>query len=309
MARLSSLPAVVASCVLVAGLCWAARGGAEPGGSSASSARHRSITENIDCSSCHSTQGWSRLNDQPGGDRFDHARTGFPLTGQHAHVACTGCHLGDRKMSRECASCHTDPHQRQLGQQCDSCHSSQSWNNVRAFEIHQNSRLPLTGMHALADCSECHRRASERQWGGVPADCYACHARDYRRKDIHPLHVGGAGTPPSAPFPRDCAQCHRATGWQPAFIPAGGLTIAAAGSGLLAEQAPASHDLAFPISFGPHRGLPCGDCHRSDTIARAVRCTGCHSHDPLVLRAQHKTSKQQPRDGTCLSCHPGGAAR
>ncbi|HEX7481299.1 MAG TPA: hypothetical protein VF331_26085 [Polyangiales bacterium] len=299
-------------CVLLAvlaGLPWASRGLAEDGGASERHARHRSLTENLDCSACHSPTGWSQLTAQPTEGHFDHARTGFPLTGQHAKVACTSCHGGERRLTRDCAGCHTDTHQRKLGLLCDSCHSSVSWNAVRAIEIHRNTLLPLTGMHALADCTQCHQRASEKQWSGVPADCYACHARDYRRKDIHPLHVGGAGTPASAPLPRDCAQCHVPTAWQPAFVPSGGLRLGSVSGGLASEQAPAGHDLAFPISFGPHRGLGCADCHRSDTIARALRCTGCHSHDPLALRAQHKTTKQPVRDGSCLSCHPGGAAR
>jgi hypothetical protein len=268
---------------------------------------HDSITEGLDCATCHDARSWKTLSDTTQGGGFDHARTGFPLTGRHGQEPCTGCHRADEKISRECSSCHADTHQRKLGQDCASCHSSQSWLSVRAIERHRLTRLPLTGMHALADCTECHTRTSDVQWSGVPANCFACHEDEYRRPGLHPVHIGRAGKTPSAPFSRDCASCHRTTGWSPAFVTADSLKAGVTASGL--SRAPAGHELAFPIAHGPHRSATCDDCHTSETTPRAVRCTGCHAHNPLRLRALHQGTRAALTDGSCLGCHAGGAAR
>jgi Cytochrome c7 and related cytochrome c len=271
------------------------------------SARHHSITQGLDCSACHTPHGWKQLAGGNAAGGFDHARTGFPLTGRHARSACIDCHVAERKLSRGCSSCHVDVHQRKLGQQCDDCHSSTSFADVRALELHRLTRLPLSGMHALADCTACHQRQAEGRFRAVPADCYACHASDYRRTDIHPLHVGGTGTPPAAPFPRDCGQCHRTTSWAPAVIASGDLRARLAQSAL--ARAPASHELVFSIARGAHKGAQCADCHRSESVPRAVQCTGCHAHAPASLAAQHRSVLAFDRGTTCLACHPGGAAR
>jgi hypothetical protein len=154
-------------------------------------------------------------------------------------------------------------------------------------------------MHVLADCSECHQRASEHKFANTPVECFACHEKDYRRPDLRPVHAGNATSPP---FPRDCSLCHRSVAWVPAALPG----VASIGSGLRA--APANHDLRFPIGFGVHRTAACEDCHASPAVPRAVRCIGCHAHDPLRLQQQH--GKPVPGDGAaCLACHPGGARR
>jgi len=296
------LSVLLAAVIAVMGVAVALAAPGDPKPRSVGS-RHRSLTEGIDCSACHTPHGWKQLGDGAGGG-FDHARTGFPLTGQHARTSCIDCHEGGRKLTRECVACHADAHQRRLGEQCDDCHTSNSFQDVRGLELHRLTRLPLTGMHALADCTACHQRTGDRRFSGVPADCFACHARDYRRNDIHPLHVGSAS---SAPFPRDCSQCHRATGWAPAVISRSGFFASAASSAL--QRAPLNHDLTFPISFGSHRGAQCADCHRSEKLPRAVQCTGCHAHSPVRLMTLHSSVPSFQGGRACLQCHPGGALR
>jgi hypothetical protein len=282
---------------------------AEPpaAGRSARSGRdHKSITEGLDCSACHTAASWKTLSDG-GAEGFDHARTGFPLSGRHAQTACTGCHQSGVQITRACTGCHEDPHQRRLGEDCSECHSARSFQRVDAFERHRRTRLPLTGMHAVADCTDCHRVTTDGAWNRVPADCYACHADDYRRPSLHPSHVGTASSPPLS---RNCAECHRATGFSPAVISAAGLGpgAAALASGLGARAAPPDHELRFPIASGPHRAASCDDCHTSEAAPRAVRCTGCHAHAPAQLRADH-VSVRLPEQASCLGCHPGGVAR
>ena len=261
----------------------------------------KSFTDAVPCSACHSTTAW-KDKDAAGGDvKFDHSTTGFPLTGQHIRASCVSCHNSTRAIKRSCISCHEDFHRGRLSRSCDNCHSPAGWKVTRPLEIHRMTRFPLTGMHVLADCSECHRRASEHRWTGAPIECFACHEKDYRRADLRPVHVGDATTPP---FPRDCSICHRAIAWVPATVP--GTGTGAITSGLRA--APAGHDLRFPISFGLHRTATCEDCHASAAAPRAVRCIGCHTHDPMRLMQQHK--KPIATDGaSCLGCHVGGARR
>jgi hypothetical protein len=271
---------------------------------------HRpSVTSQLDCSACHTSDSWKITSAVSGDAAFDHSRTGFPLTQRHRAVSCGQCHRADRQVTRQCVGCHQDPHQGRLGASCDGCHSAASWLQPGVFERHRQTRLPLTGMHALTECRDCHQRTSERTWTTSPAECFSCHAADYRRVDIHPPHVGVAGDPDSPPFPRDCSQCHRATGWVPAFVEAAtiGDGFASLGSGRFALQSYRSHDRVFPLSSGPHRGAPCGSCHTSRAAPRAVRCNGCHAHSDIALKAQHR--EVLGFGAACLVCHPGGSAR
>jgi len=252
------------------------------------------------CESCHTTSSWKSLDATGGAVKFDHDATGFPLTGQHVHAPCASCHTGTQPIKRDCASCHDDFHRGRLLSSCDHCHTPSGWRVTQPLAIHRRTRFPLTGMHVLADCTQCHLRASEQKFTDAPIDCYGCHQQDYRRPGIFPVHVGTAGSPP---LPRDCSLCHRPLAW----VPANGL-VASTASPLQAPAAPRNHDLRFAISYGSHRTATCVDCHASPAIPRAVRCIGCHVHDPVLVMQQHR----QPiaTDGaSCLSCHPGGARR
>jgi len=276
-----------------------------PQGTAPNDRRRRGFTSEIPCSACHSTTAWRTKGGSEEEAKFDHATTGFPLTGAHVHTPCVGCHDGKRAIKRACASCHDDFHRGRLLQSCDTCHSPAGWLVTRPLELHRMTRFPLTGMHVLADCTECHVRASEHRWTDAPIDCFSCHEKDYRRPDLEPVHVG---TPTSPPFPRDCSLCHRAVAW----VPAGG--TGATSSPLVAvaspphQQPPPDHDVRFPLSFGVHRTASCDDCHPSPKQPRAVRCIGCHAHDIVRLTQQHR----QPvaTDAlSCLTCHPGGMRR
>ncbi len=309
MSRLRALSAFATAAVLLVPAAIGTFAGAQDRG------HEGSITEGIECSACHTPEGWRVGGSVRGDSGFDHARTGFPLTGRHQTVACTSCHVPGQRARRECASCHQDDHQGRLGRSCDTCHSAVSWRRTNAIELHRMTRLPLTGMHVLAACTDCHRRNSEREYSAAPAECYACHEAEYNRVDVHPNHNGSTGSPA---FSRDCSACHRAIAWSPAVVDpsalpgSGALTSGALTSGALtsgALGASDSHDLRFPISYGSHRGAPCSSCHVARDVPTAVACTGCHAHSPLRLRSQHRTVVV-PLDGSsCLGCHPGGRGR
>lgn len=263
---------------------------------------HPSLTDDRDCGDCHNQTSFKMVSKSGGSGAsggFDHDQTGFQLKGRHRELGCTECHLEGRRINSECAGCHTDPHRGGLGRDCDRCHTpSSSFRNIRATEIHEQTGFPLTGLHASADCTECHQRNGERRFTGIPRDCFACHEDDYRSPATHPVHTGTATTPP---FSRDCSECHRPTGWNLAYFDPSTLPDR---NPLTAAD---SHDVHFPISYGPHRGAPCESCHVSSRVRRAVRCIGCHAHSPARLRATHGARLVSLSGTSCLSCHQNGS--
>ena len=275
---------------------------ARPAAASSPASHGSSLFEGVDCVACHTTEGWGLAGGGGSGSGgFDHSRTGFPLTGRHRSAACNDCHVPSRAITRDCNGCHQDSHDGRLGQSCDACHSARTWTRTTAFERHRRTRLPLTGMHALADCTECHQRGDTRRMSDVPADCFACHENEYLRTHNH--QGNPSATPPVAPYSRDCSICHRSVAWSPATLDDATLMSA---MGLTAGP---SHELSFPIASGPHRGATCDSCHRAPNVPRAVTCLGCHAHDPLRLRAQHRVAVAPDDAAACLRCHPGGARR
>lgn len=80
------------------------------------------------CESCHDEKGWRR------DVIFDHDTTRFPLSGGHAHVACTDCHTSPsfKEVGRECVSCHEkdDVHHGREGSDCERCHDVSTFKAV-----------------------------------------------------------------------------------------------------------------------------------------------------------------------------------
>jgi hypothetical protein len=267
-------------------------------------ARHGRSTRGIDCATCHTPDGWQVRGELRTAAGFDHDLTGFPLRAGHLRAACVQCHDGKEELSRECASCHVDEHRGKLGKSCDSCHTPVSFRRTDAFALHSRSRLPLTGMHVLVDCADCHRRISTQGYANTPAQCFACHEDDYRRPDVHPVHDGSGGSPA---LPRDCAECHRTDAFAPAVVNADRFLLPQSSALSFDVRA---HDRRFVISRGSHRGAPCASCHVDEKVRepRVVRCTGCHAHGKAILKAQHP-GLGTPGDGSCLGCHAGGFAR
>lgn len=258
---------------------------------------HGGLTKDLDCSACHTTDGWE-LSGSADGSGFDHDRTGFPLRGSHVSTQCTGCHDGRKSLPTRCEGCHQDSHQKRMDGECEECHQATDWQDTEALANHRKTRMPLTGRHALVDCTGCHTRQADRTWSDAPVDCYACHAADYHG-DVHPDHDGDAADATSATLSRDCGRCHRVTGWSPAVIDAGTL---ARRMGVSID-----HDVWFELSTGSHRDANCADCHVGKKTTSRVRCDGCHQRAELA--EQHPGERPGRRAAGCLRCHPKGAAR
>lgn len=120
---------------------------------------HQTGGMSTNCTECHSTALWSRA-------RFNHAGTGFPLTGAHIPLTCDQCH-GDGVYAGKntaCVSCHqqaydatTDPGHAAAGfpTTCQDCHTTAGWTGA-AFN-HTWFRFP----HRTATaCSDCHTNRS-----------------------------------------------------------------------------------------------------------------------------------------------------
>ncbi|MGH2898243.1 MAG: cytochrome c3 family protein, partial [Solirubrobacteraceae bacterium] len=255
-------------------------------------------------------EGW-QLAPRAGASGFDHDRTGFALRGAHVQTGCARCHTGTARPAGACESCHRDPHQGRNDGACAECHQATAWSDTATLEQHRRTRMPLTGRHAALDCAQCHRRAAERAFSDVPLDCYACHRTEFHAATIHPIHDGTGG---SAPLSRDCGQCHRPTGWQPALAPPE--TTARSPMRSIPRSIPrsisrstmqlAEHDAKFTLTTGSHRSAECASCHPDARRAQLVRCDGCHGG--AALRTQHRMPFARST-AACLGCHPRGAAR
>jgi len=133
----------------------------------------------IDCTLCHTSDSWKVMKSN---STFDHNTTKFRLTGQHQNVDCKTCHqtLKFQEAKKECMSCHTDMHQNSLGPDCARCHNTKAWIIQNTTTMHQMSRFPLLGNHTVADCSSCHKSASNYKYAVQGIECYDCHKADYQ---------------------------------------------------------------------------------------------------------------------------------
>jgi hypothetical protein len=213
--------------------------------------------------------------------RFDHAATGFALTGKHDTLQCVACHVGHGNRGYEgltasCASCHAEPqvHLGKFGTDCVACHTTQTWKNVTlpdtgqaAFD-HSTTTFPLTGQHGSVKCAACHKA---NVFKGTPKSCVACHAEPE-------VHRGKFGT--------DCVTCHSTTTWKGATLPR--------------ELHP------FPMHHGNgRRPSACVVCHKDPATYRTYTCYGCHKHEPEKMARKHRWLSPQELV-RCVDCHPTG---
>ncbi len=194
------------------------------------------------CQTCHTVAAWKQLKP------FDHAATGFALTGAHRQQACMTCHAGQRwkGLGTTCIACHAkdDAHKGSRGTNCASCHTTASW-GAATFD-HDSTGFPLVGGHAVTACAGCHGPGNVNKH--PPRTCIGCHAKD-------DSHKGSNGT--------DCATCHNARSW---------------------KQTSFDHDrlTRFPLK-GKHRTTACAGCHKQPAklVKPPVTCFGCHAKDDL----------------------------
>ena len=209
---------------------------------------HKTLNFPTTCETCHSADTWL-------GAKFDHLKyTGYALTGAHATLDCTACHIGGKYQGTPatCFGCHskdfngtTNPPHAQAGfsQQCQLCHNTTTWLNA-TFD-HSTTSFPLIGKHVNVPCNQCHINGN---FVGTPTACASCHMTDYNSTN-NPPHAQ-AGFAASA-----CATCHTPAGWDTSTF---------------------NHNQFFALTNG-HANLQCSQCHTGGNYTTApTTCAGCH---------------------------------
>ncbi len=239
---------------------------------------HVSAGFSQDCSTCHTNSGWRPAT-------FDHNKTAFPLTGQHAGRVCADCHTVSPYSAQPvaCVSCHlrdftasvNPPHASGgFSQDCTSCHTSAGW-RPSSF-THSTTNFPLTGLHTSATCIQCH---TVLPYSAQSTACVSCHQKDYNNS-VNPPHVAQG-------FPTDCQSCHTSAGWRPASFD--------------------HNKTAFPLT-GLHVAVACTQCHTVQPYsAQPTTCVSCHLKDYAASVNPPHASGGFSQD--CASCHTSAGWR
>jgi hypothetical protein len=237
-------------------------------------------TLSSDCASCHGFNSFKHAN------KFDHAKTQFPLRGKHSQVDCKLCHKVSLQNGKEiqlfkgisygkCTDCHRDIHDNKFGQNCTQCHSEISFHQIKGMDSFNHSRTsyPLEGKHRVVACASCHKAGytKDLKYGR----CLDCHS-DYHKKQF----VTKDKTP-------DCAKCHSVQGF---------------------EQSSFTIEMHNESSFqltGAHLATPCFTCHKKNDRWSfreiGINCNDCHEniHESVL------DPKYDP-EPFCVNCHKSG---
>lgn len=257
------------------------------------------------CQSCHTVTAWATTLP------FNHANTGFALTGAHRSARCMTCHIGQRWAGTPttCISCHArdDRHNGTRGTNCSSCHSTATW-AAASFNHARDANFPLLGQHATTACAGCH--GTNNAIRNPARTCIGCHTRD-------DTHHGSRGT--------SCANCHNPSAWtntrfdhsQTAF-PLLGKHAATACAGCHgvnnATPKPETTCIACHAEDDAHQGQNGPECARCHTVRNwdvanfnhdeMTRFPLTGAHRPLECGACHTPPAQPTRIAmTCVSCH------
>ncbi|HEY3296100.1 MAG TPA: hypothetical protein VGL38_11745 [bacterium] len=250
---------------------------------SAADPNHVAAGFSMDCSQCHSvtTVKWQNAS-------FNHALSGFVLTGQHARATCGDCHTVNGQVrysgiGTDCYNCHqanfqsaTNPDHAagNFGHNCGVCHSTNGWSPA-SFD-HNLARFTLTGAHTSVECTACHTVNGQPRYTGTPSDCYTCHQTNFQNS-TNPNHVTGN-------FPHECTQCHTTAAWQPATF---------------------DHNLStFPLT-GAHVNTQCAQCHTNGQFANTpTACYSCHQTNFQNSTNPNHVTGNFPHE--CAQCHGTG---
>lgn len=258
-----------------------------------------------DCGSCHNAASWLQAT-------FDHAKTGFTLTGAHDGITCAGCHASESfaEVGRSCNDCHRDQdvHKGRNGVRCGDCHATTTWSSV-TFDHARVAGFRLDGGHRGLPCSACHVAASFTDL--QTSECSACHDRD---------------DPHEGRFGPDCGSCHTTASWRSAGFDHAAKTGFALPPGHDELQCEQCH------SGSPGAAVPtdCGTCHAGDDVHEGQlgsRCESCHvatnwtamiafaheltafpligAHADVACDKCHATAAFHDADTACIACHAG----
>ena len=215
------------------------------------------------CQDCHTETTWSQTS-------FDHASTGFSLTGRHTETMCVDCHRDNHFAGSPtaCIDCHRvdDVHSGRNGSACHDCHSTETWQQI-GFDHMLETGFALVDGHGGLACNDCHTQPDFKD--GLDGSCVGCHLGEDD-------HQGRNGT--------ECETCHQPVEWHSTLF-----DHAETGFALVAA----------------HDGLQCAACHKADTADNVpADCGGCHGVDDahatqlgMSCGSCHGDSEWQPAAG------------
>ncbi|MBK8548036.1 MAG: hypothetical protein IPL63_11885 [Saprospiraceae bacterium] len=234
------------------------------------------IYQSVACLACHPTGD--------AGFIFDHATTGFQLTGGHINATCIDCHTsGFEGTSTVCNSCHMadfnnalNPNHIQLNisSDCSGCHSTTPGWGPALFPNHNDFYL-LEGAHTSIsnDCIACHNG----DYNNTPNTCVGCHLSDFTNT-VDPDHE-------AQQFPTDCASCHGQQSWEPSTF---------------------NHNTIYAL-VGAHAAIAndCNACHNGNYTNTPNTCFACHQTDYNNTTNPDHEAANFPTN--CIICHSQNA--
>lgn len=158
-----------------------------------------------DCSTCHTTLAWTPST-------FNHASTGFTLTGGHTTITCQSCHTGGNYhlAFSDCYQCHSanystpvDPDHvaANFAHDCTSCHTTANWTSTTFQHDALYFRI-YSGRHGgrWTSCYTCHQNKTDLS----QFTCLSCHEHSQAETDSNHSEVSGYTYASPA-----CYSCHR----------------------------------------------------------------------------------------------------
>jgi len=257
-----------------------------------------------ECASCHvDHRGRNQDLTRWEPSTFDHALTGWALSSSHRKPACNTCHTGKNTrgdptfigLSRDCASCHKDPHAGRFGNRCQTCHDDVAWKNLDLDPFdHDLTRFELVGKHARVDCAKCHGAPAKYKPLAFDA-CGDCHKDPHRGK-----------------FGATCESCHSEDSWKKLHMERSNHPGVSLAAGHQRVACATCHDRGNMQS--PSKGDRCVSCHKPVHQAKfGTDCKDCHGAIrwlglPDELGRRVHTDTRYPLTGkhastACDSCH------
>jgi hypothetical protein len=246
---------------------------------------HKSvISASRKCQSCHSMKTNFKNT------KFDHGKeTKFPLRGKHEKNKCSDCHKLNsppEKPKMECEGCHgekatisktKDPHQTRFGKEpCAGCHNEVGFKAPAPiiFEHNKKTKFQLTGKHAEANCTTCHRGGIATNYERFKTtECGDCHRHQK-------AHCGQFGL-------KNCDRCHVRGGDRTSKF---------------------DHNLTrFPLTRA-HEKVDCERCHKQQKLGETDQCKNAIKYTGLEPQCVgcHTDIHNGELGNDCAKCHTGG---
>jgi len=267
----------------------------------------------------------------------------FPLTGEHAVLACQSCHTTDRYRgtANTCEACHANitPANHYLGS-CQACHTPISWQDITFDHMlvgatdcqscHNNEKpanhyggqcavchstsawLPASFNHTgQTDCQSCHSRPS----GHYNGQCSQCHSTSNwlfnhggNTKNCQSCH---SNTKPANHFNGQCSTCHSTSAWLPANFSHTGQSDCQAchsrPSGHYSGQCSKCHATSsWGGASGHFAGADCQSCHTRPSEHAKGQCSQCHNTKDWDDATGHFAGADCKACHTRPSKHPKG---